>query len=359
MFVILTVAGGREDDVLDFLAGLTDLTKSVAFRTQSVGDDLINLVGIGSDLWDRLFSAEVPKPAGLHPFRALRGSKHTAPSTPGDLLIHLRAESKQACFEMMRIMLRELGSAVRIEDEVEGFRYFDNRDLLGFVDGTANPDIGDPAEQVVSIGDEDPGYAGGSYVIVQKYTHDMTAWEELSTEEQEHVIGRTKLDDIEYGDDTQPTNSHVAVNTVLDDSGEEREIYRLNQPFGSFSDQEFGTYFIGYAGDVSITEQMLENMFLGTDGADYDRILDFSTAETGSLYFVPTADWLEGAADLPRAGAEGTEQAWAGAEDADHATTDDVQTEQTDREAEQAGQGQQAKQASPADGSLGIGSLRN
>lgn len=344
MFVVLTAADGREDEIVDFLAGLPELTKSAAFRTQGLGDGLINLVGIGSDLWDRLFSPEVPKPAGLHPFRPLRGSKHTAPATAGDLLIHLRAASKQACFEMMRIMLRQLGSAVRIEDEVDAFRYFDNRDLLGFADGTANPDVGDPAEQVVSIGDEDPDYAGGSYVIVQKYTHDLTAWEELSTEEQEQVIGRTKLDDIELDDDAQPANSHVAVNTVLDEDGEEREIYRLNQPFGTFSDEEFGTYFIGYARDVSITEQMLENMFLGTDEADYDRILDFSTAETGTLYFVPTAEWLEGAADLPRAGAS--------APSADEPEPEPTTAESTRDE-------DQTRRTASSDGSLGIGSLRD
>ena len=168
------------------------------------------------------------------------------------------------------------------------FRYFDERDLLGFVDGTENP-TGQAADIAVTIGAEDPAFAGGTYVIVQKYLHDMAAWDALSVEEQERVIGRAKLSNVEMDDDVKPSNSHVALNTIIDPDGTQRQILRENMPFGSLGAGEFGTYFIGYAATPSVTELMLQRMFLGDPPGNYDRILDFSTAVTGSLFFVPTA----------------------------------------------------------------------
>ncbi|HEU5265664.1 MAG TPA: Dyp-type peroxidase, partial [Jatrophihabitans sp.] len=185
-----------------------------------------------------------------------------------------------------------LRGAATVIDETVGFRYFEQRDLLGFVDGTENP-VGDEAAAAVVLGPEDPDFAGGSYVIVQKYIHDLAAWDSLPVEEQERVIGRTKLSDIELDDDVKPSDSHVAMTTIEDPDGTERQILRDNMPFGSPGRGEFGTYFIGYARDPDVTEQMLRNMFLGRDGADHDRILDFSTAVTGSLFFAPSADFLE------------------------------------------------------------------
>jgi porphyrinogen peroxidase len=128
---------------------------------------------------------------------------------------------------------------------------------------------------------------------VQKYLHDLEAWNRLPVEEQERVIGRTKLADIEMPDDVKPTNSHVALNTITDDAGEERQIVRDNMPFGRVGEGEFGTYFIGYAASPDVTEQMLTNMFIGNPPGNYDRILDFSTAVTGCLFFVPSADMLD------------------------------------------------------------------
>ena len=100
-----------------------------------------------------------------------------------------------------------MAGAITVTDEVHGFKFFDNRDLMGFVDGTENPD-GPVAMSATQIGDEDPDFAGGCYVHVQRYLHDMGAWKSLSVEEQERVIGRTKLDDIELPDDVKPPDSH-------------------------------------------------------------------------------------------------------------------------------------------------------
>ncbi|MBN9187267.1 MAG: Dyp-type peroxidase [Microbacterium sp.] len=288
MFLVLTVAEGREPDVRDVLADVSGLTRSVSFRTPD--DDLMCVVGIGADLWDRMYG--LPRPQGLHPFVPLQGPKHSAPATPGDLLVHLRARHMDSCFELARHVTARLAGLAEVVDEVHGFKYFDERDLLGFVDGTENPE-GQDASDAVLIGDEDPLHAGGSYVIVQKYLHDMAAWNALSVEEQERVIGRTKLDDIEMPDDVKPANSHLALNVIEDEHGVQRQIMRDNMPFGSVGDGEFGTYFIGYAATPDVIEQMLRNMFLGNPPGTYDRILDFSTAHTGSLYFVPTVEFLD------------------------------------------------------------------
>jgi putative iron-dependent peroxidase len=199
------------------------------------------------------------------------------------------------CFEIATQIMARIGNVVSTVDEVHGFRYFDDRDLLGFVDGTENP-RGDEVAEAALIGDEDPAFSGGSYVIVQKYVHDMSSWNSLPTEAQERIIGRTKLSDIELDDATKPTSAHNALTKVLE-SGKEIKILRDNMPFGRVGEAEFGTYFIGYSKSPRTIETMLENMFVGQPPGNYDRLLDFSRAVTGSLFFVPTATFLDDVAD--------------------------------------------------------------
>jgi putative iron-dependent peroxidase len=292
---VLAVDAGAEESVRDLLADVSALRRSVGFRIPE--GDLTCVAGIGSEMWDRLFGA--PRPAALHRFQRIDGARHTAVATPGDLIFHIRAHRLDLCFELAQRLVDRLRGGARVVDEVHGFRSFDERDLLGFVDGTENPD-GPAADAAVVIGDEDPAFVGGSYVLVQKYVHDLAAWDALAVEEQERVIGRRKLSDIELGDDVKPSNSHVALTTIVDAAGEERQIVRFNMPFGRVGVGEFGTYFIGYARSPDVIEQMLINMFVGKPPGNYDRILDVSTAVTGSLFFVPTADFLD---DPPPAGA--------------------------------------------------------
>jgi putative iron-dependent peroxidase len=247
-------------------------------------------VGFGSDAWDRLFGP--PRPAELHVFREIRAGERHAVSTPGDLLFHIRAKRMDLCFEVAMQIMARLGDAVSPVDEVHGFRYFDDRDLMGFVDGTENP-RGEAVVDAVFVGDEDAGFAGGSYVIVQKYLHDLDGWNALSTEAQERIIGRTKLSDIELDDSIKPTSAHNALTTIVED-GKEIKILRDNMPFGRTAEGEFGTYFIGYSRSPRTIEQMLDNMFIGRPPGNYDRILDFSRAITGNLFFAPSVTFLEG-----------------------------------------------------------------
>ncbi|MET8145539.1 Dyp-type peroxidase [Sphaerisporangium sp. NPDC005288] len=297
IFLVVTVAPGGEPVARELLTDLPALQRSVGFRA---ADGRLSVVaGIGSKAWDRLFAG--PRPAELHEFRELDGPRHRAVSTPGDLLFHIRAMRLDLCFELASQIMDRLRGAVVVRDEVQGFKYFDVRDLLGFVDGTENP-VGPVASEAVLVGPEDEEFAGGSYVIVQKYLHDLQAWNALPVDEQEKVIGRTKLSNIELEDAVKPDDSHVALTTITDPDGTERRILRDNMPFGNVGKGEFGTYFIGYARTPAVTEKMLDNMFLGDPPGNHDRILDFSTAVTGTLFFVPTIDFLDDLPDPPGAG---------------------------------------------------------
>ncbi|WP_053656127.1 Dyp-type peroxidase [Streptomyces sp. MMG1121] len=298
VFLVVTLVPGREDTVRGLLEDVSSLRRSVAFRAPA--EELSCVVGIGSHAWDRLFGG--PRPHGLHPFVDMVGPRHRALGTPGDLLFHVRSHRMDLCFELARLLNERLQGAATVADEVHGFKFFDERDLLGFVDGSENPE-GKVADDAVFIGDEDAEFAGGSYVIVQKYVHDMAAWNALSTEEQDMVIGRTKLANVELPDDVKPADSHVALNTITDENGNERKIVRENMPFGTIGKGEFGTYFIGYSRTPDVTEEMLRNMFLGREPGRHDRILDFSVAVTGCLFHVPTIGFLDDLPDAPRGAA--------------------------------------------------------
>ncbi|HEY8006315.1 MAG TPA: Dyp-type peroxidase [Methylocella sp.] len=293
IFLIVTINPGPNScaTVRSFCADLPALCRAEEFRNLEAG--LTCVMGIGSEAWDRLFGH--PRPAELHPFREIRAGSRHAVSSPGDLLFHIRAKRMDLCFELATRIMASLGDEVSAVDEVHGFRYFDDRDLLGFVDGTENP-CGQAIIEAAIIGEEDAAFAGGSYVIVQKYLHDIGGWDALSTEAQERIIGRTKLSDIELDDSTKPASAHNALTTITE-NGREFKILRDNMPFGNVAAGEFGTYFIGYCRTPKVTEQMIENMFVGRPPGNYDRLLDFSRAVTGILFFVPSASFLESVND--------------------------------------------------------------
>ncbi len=321
IFLVVALDPGpdRLPVVRSLCADFSALLRAVGFRDQEGG--LSCVMGFGSDAWDRLFGQQ--RPAELHPFREIRAGARHAVATAGDLLFHIRAARMDLCFELATQIMARLGGAVSPIDEVHGFRYFDARDLLGFVDGTENPS-GQEALDAALIGEEDADFAGGSYVIVQKYLHDMAAWNALSTEQQERIIGRTKLTDIELDAAIKPSSAHAALTTIVE-NGEEKKILRDNMPFGRAGEGEFGTYFIGYSRSPRTIEQMLENMFVGRPPGNYDRLLEFSRAVTGCLFFAPTATFLDAV--------------------------------RVDQAASPAGEPAQPLPP-PADGSLGIGSLK-
>jgi putative iron-dependent peroxidase len=340
IFLVLTVKPGAENraTVRSFCGDLSALIRAVEFRDIEAG--LSCVMGFGSEAWDRLFGS--PRPAELHPFTEIRSGGRNAVATPGDLLFHIRAKRMDLCFELATQIMTRLGDAVQPMDEVHGFRYFDDRDLIGFVDGTENP-RGQEAIDAVTIGAEDAGFEGGTYVIVQKYLHDMAGWDALSTEQQERIIGRKKLSDIELDAAVKPTCSHSSL-TTIEENGVEVKILRDNMPFGRPTQGEFGTYFIGYSKSPSTIELMLQNMFVGRPPGNYDRLLDFSRAVTGNLFFVPAASFLDDVSDEAAAEVAPSDVP-AGASCGDSP----LGAPSTD----------ETRQAAPGkDGSLGIGSLK-
>jgi porphyrinogen peroxidase len=289
IFLVVTVApdAGSRDTVRALCGDLAGLVRAVGARDPA--GRLSCVVAFGSKAWDVLFGA--PRPAELHALPEIGAAPRVAVSTPGDILFHIRAERKDLCFELALQIMARLRDAVSPVDEVHGFRYFDDRDLIGFVDGTENP-VGQEAVDATIVGDEDPAFAGGSYVLVQKYIHDLPKWNAVRTEEQEQIIGRTKLSDIEFDDAVKPTNAHNAL-TVIEEDGEEIDILRRNMPFGNVATGDSGTYFIGYARSPRVLELMLVNMFVGRPPGNYDRLLDFTHAATGTSFFAPAASFLE------------------------------------------------------------------
>ncbi|MGW0185984.1 Dyp-type peroxidase [Streptomyces sp. NPDC003362] len=284
VFLVVTVDPGGEAAARETLAELAGWQRAFAFPQPDAG--LTCVAGVGAEAWDRLYGT--PRPAALHPFRELAGPRHHAVSTPGDLLFHIRATRPDVCFALTAEIMKGLRGAATVQDEVHAFAYYDARNLLGFIDGTENP-VGPDAAETALVGDEDPEFRGGSYAVVQKYLHDVAAWEELTTEEQERVVGRAKSTGLEL----DAPGSHKEVNTVLGPDGGEQRILRAAMPFGRPGRGEFGTYFIAYARDPQITETMLRRMFLGTPAGGPDPLLDFSRAVTGTLFFVPSADLLQ------------------------------------------------------------------
>ncbi|HEX6565384.1 MAG TPA: Dyp-type peroxidase [Chthoniobacterales bacterium] len=330
IFLVVSVNPGAdcETAVRAVCADLGGLLRAVGFR--DLQGQLSCVMAFGSNAWDRLFG--MPKPKELHPFREIRG-RHHAVATPGDILFHIRSKRMDLCFELATQIMSRLSGAVSPVDEVHGFNYFDDRDLIGFVDGTENP-VEEGAIDATIIGEEDAAFAGGSYVIVQKYFHDLQGWNALPVEEQERIIGRKKLSDIELDDAVKPSSAHNAL-TSIEEDGKELEIVRDNMPFGEVGKGEFGTYFIGYAKSPRTIEQMLVNMFVGRPPGNYDRLLDYSRAVTGTLFFVPSATFLENTVAEVAA-------PW----------TANLTSNENRREADS------KSQASRPDGSLNIGSLK-
>jgi putative iron-dependent peroxidase len=288
IFLVLNINPGKEAEgvIKSLCADLSALRRTVGFR--DLNGQLSCVFGIGSAAWDRLFPG--PRPKELHPFKEVKGVHH-AVSTAGDLLFHVRAVRMDMCFEMAALIMERLREVTTVIDEVHAFKYFDDRDLIGFVDGTENP-TNQAAIEATIIGSEDQHFIGGSYVIIQKYLHDLHTWNALPVETQEKIIGRKKLSNVELDDATKPSYAHNAL-TVVTRNDKQIDILRDNMPFGEAGKGEFGTYFIGYARSASITEEMIENMFLGKPHGNYDRLLDFSRAVSGCLFFVPSASFLD------------------------------------------------------------------
>ena len=247
---------------------------------------LVSVVAVGSEAWSRLYPDS--RPAGLQGFPQFADSVIPLPHTPVDLFIHLRSERHDLNFDLARHIAKRLGTAVRWQEHVHGFRYHDKRDLTGFVDGTENPQGEERA--TVALVDDGSEFDGGSHIHVQRYVHDMSRWEQCTPHQQEDVIGRTKLDDVEMDDAVKPDTAHIA-RVVIEDHGEELAILRHSMPYGNLD--EMGLYFVAYGASPDNFTRMLAAMFRPDHIGHYDHLLNYTRPVTGAAFFAPSRYWLE------------------------------------------------------------------
>lgn len=260
-----------------------------AYRTEYPDADFHVVAALGSGFWDRAHPSGRPK--ALVPFPALENGDLVAPFTPVDLLFHIRSERKDLNFKLGSEITSRLGHAVTLVEQVEGFRYLDNRDLTGFVDGTENPQDAHRADVAV-VGAEDPAFAGGSYIHIQRYVHDLYHWNQQQLKVQEDIIGRTKADNIEYPGDQKALTAHTKRTSLKDANGNSIEILRHSMPYGDM--HERGLLFASYCRTPENFTLMLKSMIEGDGAGHTDHLLRFTRAVTGAAFFAPSQDLLAG-----------------------------------------------------------------
>jgi len=249
--------------------------------------NLHSVVAVGANAWDSVFGGT--RPSLLRPFTALENGGRKAPSTPGDILVHIRSDRADLNFELARRVFTAFGDAVSLVEEIHGFRYLDSRDLIGFVDGTENPS-GDHRAEVALVDGEDPDFTGGSYVALQRYIHDLPKWGTVEVPEQEQIIGRTKVDNIEFKSDEKAPYAHIKRVSIKED-GKSLELMRHSMPYGTAD--EHGLYFIAYCGTPDNFDKMLERMIVPDADGPHDHLMDYTTAVTGASFFAPSLDFLK------------------------------------------------------------------
>lgn len=260
-----------------------------SLRIRDAQGDLKASFGLSNAAWDYLFPGAA-KPKELETYQTLQGPKYSMPASAGDLFFHVRASDEAVVYEAMSQFRRFLKDITTVVDETKGFRYFEGRAIIGFIDGTEAPQVEDAADYAI-IGDEDPVFENGSYAFAQKWRHNMDFWHHLKTEEQEKAVGREKFTDLELADEDKYANAHnVASKAEID--GEEQKIVRMNVPFSDPASGNTGTYFIGYSRHWTVTKMMLTNM---VEKSDF--LLTFSKILSGQLFFIPSRPLLDQIAD--------------------------------------------------------------
>lgn len=268
------------------LAGIPALETD--YRTRFAGADIHITVAIGAAFWDRYCPGQ--RPRALCAFPAMVDGDRQAPETPADLLLHIRAERHDLNYEIINRLVQQLGNSVSVLEEVHGFRYLDSRDLTGFVDGTENPE-GEQRAIVALVGDEDAVFKGGSYLHLQRYEHDMTAWNAVSIKQQEDIIGRTKADNVEYASAEKPVFAHTRRTSLKDSDGQSLEILRHSMPYGNL--QRRGLMFAAFGRSPEPFTRMLASMVKGDSEGHTDHLLKYTRAVTGQAFFAPSVAVLQ------------------------------------------------------------------
>lgn len=284
-FLTFTIVGDAERTALSKTIGdMLPIARAQATKATRAG--LLCTIGIGSELWDRLSPAR--RPAGLRPFRAVTANGRVAPATGGDLFLQITSSRHDLNLDLAMGLVRRLQPVATMTEEIHGFRYLDSRDLTGFIDGTENPK-GKARAAAALIGEEDRPFAGGSYVVVQRYVHDLERWRRLDDREQEQIIGRTKRGSVELPKAKKPQTAHIS-RVVIERDGAELQILRQSYPWGTV--REAGLYFAAYTKSLDVFDSMLARMMGAADDGLHDRLMEFSRAVTGATFFVPSIETI-------------------------------------------------------------------
>ena len=284
-FLTCTVADDVERTALSQAIGdMLPIARAQATNAKRVR--LLCTFGIGSELWDRLSPAS--RPAGLRPFHAVKANGRVAPATGGDLFVQITSGRHDLNLDLAMKLVRRLQPLTTVAEEIHGFRYRDSRDLTGFIDGTENPK-GKARAAAALIGEEDRPFAGGSYVVVQRYVHDLERWRRLDDREQEQIIGRTKRGSVELPKAKKPQTAHIS-RVVIERDGAELQILRQSYPWGTV--REAGLYFAAYTKSLDVFDSMLARMMGAADDGLHDRLMEFSRAVTGATFFVPSIETI-------------------------------------------------------------------
>lgn len=273
----------EREAIIDFADRFQAILRSLRIRAEE--SKLKATLGFSRKAWDYLFP-NAPVPKELATYEGLKGPEAEMPATDGDIFIHVRANEEAVVYEAMSLFRKCLKDYTTVVDETKGFRYFEGRAIIGFIDGTEVP-TGTELLESALIGDEDPEFINGSYAFAQKWQHDMDQWDSLSTETQEKGIGRRKFNDLELDDDEKMVNAHNVV-SKLEIDGEEQKIVRMNTPYSDPATGITGTYFLGYARHWLTIEGMLKQMVEQTD-----YLLTFSQVLTGQTFFIPSLTTLD------------------------------------------------------------------
>ena len=286
IFVMLSLKREDIEKEREIIADMADRMEAIQ-RSMNirVAPETVKLsFGFSNRAWEYLFPT-AKKPKELEDFQGVNGEHHTAPATPADLFLHVRAGQAATSYLVVDQIMSFLRPVVDVVDETHGFHYLEGRAIIDFIDGTENP-VGEEAKEWAIIGAEDPEFINGSYAFAQKYIHDLDAWRALPTEVQEKYVGRRKYSDLELSDEEKDPRAHNVISQDNRD-GEEHKIVRMNVVFANPGEGVRGTYFIGYARHWDVTRQMVTNMF-----TQDDRLLEYSTAEKGQLFFIPSKELL-------------------------------------------------------------------
>ncbi len=249
------------------------------------------VVAIGNGFWDDIYPNA--RPYGLAPFPDMQCDDRFAPVMPADLFVQIRTDRLDICHEIGVKVVELLQFHTEMVEQVRAFRYLDGRDLTGFIVSGDNP-MGQKKFDVAIVGDEDEAFAGGSFIHIQRYRHDMFRWNTLTEAQQEEIMGRTKEHNLPVLD--SGLSSHAFRTKVTGSNGEYPILLNQSMPYGNMSVQ--GLYFVSCSANPSALSKYLYSRIYGDQQGQYDKLLDYSTAETGAAFFAPSLSFIKQAALL-------------------------------------------------------------